>query len=80
MMDTVQHIVFFVFCSTNRLLALQAELEVDEDAQAGKNNRYELHIFSIICIRLSLSYISQLAVSFLNTTRPRGNENDEKDR
>ena len=57
---------------------LQAELEVDDDAQAGKSKRYELHIFSTICIWLSLSYSSLLAVSFLNTRRRRGNENDKK--
>ena len=78
MMDSVQQIVFFVFCSAKRLRDLQAELEFDEDAQAGKNNRYELHIFSTICIWLSLSYSSLLAVSYLNTRRPRGNENDKK--
>ena len=78
MMDSVQQIVFFVFCSTKRLRSLQAELEVDGDEQAGKNKRYELHIFSTICIWLSLSYSSLLAVSFLNTRRPRGNENDKK--
>ena len=78
MMDSVQQIVFFVFCSTKRLRDLQAELEFDEDAQAGMNNRYELHIFSTICIWLSLSYSSLLAVSFLNTTRTRGNKNEKK--
>ena len=74
MMDTVQQIVFFVFCSAKMLRDLQAELEVDDDAQAGKNQSMNYIFFSTICIWLSLSYISLLAVSFLNTRRPRGNE------
>ena len=42
MMDTVQHIAFSFNYSAKRLRALQAELELDEGAQAGMRNRAKL--------------------------------------
>ena len=75
MMETVQQIVFFVFYSANRLRDLQAELELDEDEQAGMNNMYEQYNFSAISIHLFISAI-QFPVSFLNNARPRENEDD----
>ena len=38
MMDTVQHIAFSVHYSAHRLRVFQAELELDEDVQAGLNS------------------------------------------
>ena len=42
MMDTVQQIAFSLKYSAKRLRALQAELELDEGAQAGMRNRTKL--------------------------------------
>ena len=50
-MDTVQQIAFSFNFSTQRLRVFQAELELDEDAQADMNNITKLQ--SLCEIRLS---------------------------
>ena len=59
--ETVRHIAFPFDCSAQRLRVLQAELELDEDAKAGMNNRTNLQL-SCVTISCERSIYTQVCI------------------